>query len=77
MIGDSRMIDMSVEERLVELESKLTFYEEGMQSLSDLAYAQQQQIDRLQLRIEQLTERLQDVSAGGIGKIVDEPPPHY
>ncbi|MBL4622392.1 MAG: SlyX family protein [Immundisolibacteraceae bacterium] len=68
---------MSIDDRLVELESKITFYEEGMQSLSDLAYAQQQQIDRLQLRLEQLTERLQDVSEGGIGKVVDEPPPHY
>ena len=68
---------MSIDNRLVELESRLTFYEEGMQSLSDLAYTQQQQIDRLQLRVERLTERLQDVSEAGVGKIVDEPPPHY
>ena len=68
---------MSIDNRLIELESRLTFYEEGMQSLSDLAYTQQQQIDRLQLRIEGLTDRLEDVSDSGLGKIVDEPPPHY
>ena len=72
-----RVVSVSVDNRLVELESRLTFYEEGMQSLSDLAYAQQRQIDRLQQRMEQLTERLQDVSDSGAGKIVDEPPPHY
>ena len=68
---------MSIDNRLIELESRLTFYEEGMQSLSDLAYAQQQQIDRLQLRLERITARLEDVSESGMGKIVDEPPPHY
>ncbi|MEL0082540.1 MAG: SlyX family protein [Gammaproteobacteria bacterium] len=68
---------MSIEQRLIELESRLTFQDDGIQALGDLVYAQQQQLDRLQKSIDLLNQRFQEVSAGGTDKIVDEPPPHY
>jgi len=69
---------MSSEERLAELETRLAFQEDGMQSLSDLIHLQQQQIERLRALCEALTERYQGlIEAQGADSGGDEAPPHY
>lgn len=68
---------MSVDERLNELESRLAFQEEAIQSLSDLIYGQQRQLDRLQKACDLLSQRLQEATHNDPVKVIDEPPPHY
>ena len=68
---------MPVDERLNELESRLLFNEDGIQSLSDLIYAQQRQLDKLQQTCDLLVQRIQEAGQEAPAKIVDEPPPHY
>ncbi len=61
--------------RLEALETKLAFQEDTVQQLSDALVAQQSRLDRLQARIEMLTEQLR---AGDEGDGPPEPPPpHY
>lgn len=71
------LMDASIEERLMEVESRLAFQEEGIQSLSDLVYAQQRQLERLEHSFNLLTQRLQDAAQSEPAKVIDEPPPHY
>lgn len=66
------------EARLEDIELKLSFLERSNQELSDVVYAQQQLLDRLQERLTRLADRLEtleqrprDYDAG------DETPPHY
>ena len=60
------------EERLVRIETQLAFQEQTIKDLNDVLYAQQQEIDRLGKKIEELLESLpaMDVPA-------NEKPPHY
>ena len=46
------------EERLVRIETQLAFQEQTIKDLNDVLYAQQQEIDRLGKRIEELLESL-------------------
>jgi len=68
---------MSIDERLNEVESRLTFQDEAIQSLSDLVYAQQRQLDRLQQTCDLLIQRLNEAAGDTPVKVIDEPPPHY
>jgi SlyX protein len=66
-------------ERLHELEIKLAHVERGLQQISDVVVRQQQEIDRLSQRGQQLLERLasmQDEPADDAATRV-EIPPHY
>ena len=60
------------EERLVKIETQLAFQEQTIKDLNDVLYAQQQAIDRLAKRIEELLE-----SIPGIDAPTNEKPPHY
>ena len=53
------------EERLVRIETQLAFQEQTIKDLNDVLYAQQQEIDRLGKKIEELLESLpaMDVAA--------------
>jgi len=68
---------MSVEERLNEVETRLTFQDDAIQSLSDLVYVQQRQLDRLQQICDLLNQRLNEAAGDTPVKVIDEPPPHY
>ena len=68
---------MSVDGRLNEVESRLAFQEEAIQSLGDLIYAQQRQLDGLQRTCDLLNQRLQEAAENEPTKVIDEPPPHY
>lgn len=71
------------EDRMVEIESKISFQEEALQSLSDTVYQQQKQIDRLEAVCQSLIEHIKDLSqavaegqTGSVGG-ANERPPHY
>jgi len=71
---------MSMEEKLVDLESRYSHQEDLLQQLNDIVAKQGRQIDllesRLQLMYERITELQSQVSIGGEAS-ADEPPPHY
>ncbi|PLC49900.1 SlyX protein [Pollutimonas subterranea] len=74
---------MSIEERLIEIEIKLTGQEDLTQELNRLVYQQQKQIDELRMLCTALVKRLGE--AGGdqgdpdpdTGLYTQEKPPHY
>ena len=68
---------MSIEARVMELESRLAFQDDTIQSLSDELVEQHKRIERLQLQLTVLARR-QDELNGQVGMSEDEaPPPHY
>ncbi|UTW08628.1 SlyX family protein [Pseudomonas benzenivorans] len=68
---------MSVEARITELESRLAFQDDTIQALSDEIVAQQRLLERVQLQLEALAKRQEELG-GQFGDDEDEaPPPHY
>ena len=66
-----------MESRLAEIEAKLSFSEDLLETLNRTVYQQQQQIDQLQLELRALREQVNDsLPAEGRGTH-DEVPPHY
>ncbi|CAH0217538.1 Protein SlyX [Pseudomonas sp. Bi70] len=64
------------EERIVELESRQAFQDDTIQALNDALVEQQKLIERLQLQVQALAKRQEEVSPFGVAQ--DEaPPPHY
>ena len=68
---------MSLEVRITDLETRLAFQDDTIQALNDVLVAQQRVLERLQLQVEMLSKR-QDELQGQFGIDEDEaPPPHY
>ena len=66
------------EQRLTEIETRVAFQDDAIQSLSDRVYAQQQEIDRLNAWCQRLVERLEAVASPNAADPASEPPPpHY
>ncbi len=67
------------EERLVEIETKIAFQEQGIKDVSDVICEQQQEIERLGTICETLVKRVKEFSEliPGIDAPADEMPPHY
>lgn len=65
------------ERRLEEIESKILFQELALQELNDVLYQQRQQIDRLELLLRRLGERLETEPQPVDPDAVEEKPPHY
>jgi SlyX protein len=65
--------------RLTELETKLAFAEDLLETLNQTVIKQQAQIDALQQQLRLLNQRLQDVSIASTRSpsLDDEIPPHY
>ncbi len=68
---------MTDEQRLIDIEIKLTRQEDLVQELNELVYAQQKQISELQAVCKVLAGRLNDDSHGGADAYSQEKPPHY
>lgn len=66
-----------MEERLVRIETKLSFSEDLLDELNRTVYRQQQQIDRMQQQIRHLHERLETLRTSAVRDPRDEIPPHY
>ncbi len=60
------------EERLVKIETQLAFQEQTIRELNDVLYEQQQEIDRLTKRVEELLKTIPAIEAPA-----NEKPPHY
>ncbi|MBC3412238.1 SlyX family protein [Pseudomonas sp. SWRI107] len=68
---------MSLELRIVELETRQAFQDDTIQALNDMVFEQNKIIDRLQLQVAELIKRYEDMVGqyGGGGE--EPPPPHY
>lgn len=66
-----------LEDRVTELEIKLSFQEDLVDKLDQVIVRQQQQIDQLVAAVVQLRERQPEQGAGVARNLRDELPPHY
>ncbi|MCM8914959.1 SlyX family protein [Pseudomonas inefficax] len=68
---------MSLEIRMVELETRQAFQDDTIQALNDVVVEQGRVIERLQLQMAELIKRYEEM-VGQYGSEGDEaPPPHY
>lgn len=68
---------MSLEERVMELESRVAFQDDTLLALNDVLVEQQRVVDRLQLQMAALLKRYEEM-VGQYGVSEEEaPPPHY
>jgi SlyX protein len=67
-----------IEERLENIEAKITFQEDLIEELNKTVYQQQQKLDRLEAFCESLAGHIQSLAeAGNDSKPSNERPPHY
>lgn len=64
-----------MEDRIVELEIKVSFQEKALRELEDVVTQYATRLDAIGREVEALRACLDDGGDGG--EIVDEPPPHY
>lgn len=63
---------------IIELETKITFQEQMIEELNQALIQQQFALDKLQLQVRHLAEKLQGMSASNVASRAEEtPPPHY
>lgn len=66
------------EQRLTDIETRIAFQEDVLDTLNKLVYQQQQKLDRLEALCASLSGQVQTlVEAGNAGKPGHEKPPHY
>lgn len=63
--------------RVTELEVKLTFAEDLLETLNRTVYRQQAQIDQLQQELRMLRQQMQQALPAEPHSLRDEIPPHY
>lgn len=70
---------MSIDERIMELESRVAFQEDALDKLSDVIANQDQEIIKLKEVIKILHKQLNQLeySNENAAPPVDQPPPHY
>lgn len=67
-----------IEERLVNIEAKITFQEDLIEELNKTVYQQQQKLGRLEAVCESLARYIQSLAdEGNESKPANESPPHY
>ncbi len=64
-------------DRLTELEIKLSFTEDMVEDLNRTVFRQQQQIDALAMELKTLRQQMQSTQPGEALSPRDEIPPHY
>lgn len=65
-----------MQERVTELEVKLAFAEDLLETLNQTVFRQQEQIERLQREVREVRDMLQSLP-GEQRSLRDELPPHY
>ncbi|NWB92231.1 SlyX family protein [Pseudomonas agarici] len=68
---------MSLEERVTELETRLAFQDDTIQSLNDVLVMQQRVVERLQLQMTALLKRHEEMIGQFESSEEEAPPPHY
>ena len=66
-----------IEQRLVNIETKITFQEDLIEELNKTVYQQQQKLDRLEAVCASLARHIESLAAASEGKPANERPPHY
>jgi len=66
----------TLSERIDDLEARLTFQDETIETLNRTITEQWKQIDALTRQLAELKERLQEAESS-VGPVVNERPPHY
>ncbi len=67
-----------MENKIIDLESKLAFQDETINELNEVITDQQQQLDQLREEIRLLSLRIASVAESAVGTEEKEaPPPHY
>lgn len=67
-----------MEQRLAELEMKLTFQDNLLEELNQALVEQQFIIDKMQLQLRYMAEKLKDMQPSNVASRTEEtPPPHY
>jgi SlyX protein len=68
---------MDIESRVMDLETRLAFQDDTIQALNDVLVEQRRVVERLQLQLQALARRQEEMQ-GALGVDEDEaPPPHY
>ncbi|WP_252090607.1 SlyX family protein [Pseudomonas sp. MWU13-3659] len=68
---------MSLETRIVELETRQAFQDDTIQALNDEVVEQNRVIERLQLQVAELIKRYEEMVGQYAGGGEEPPPPHY
>ena len=68
---------MTLEARVMDLESRLAFQDDTIQALNDVLVAQQNAVDRLQMQIAALLKRQEEMGGQFESSEEEAPPPHY
>ena len=68
---------MELEQRITDLEARLAFQDDTIQTLSDVLFAQQRTVDLLQAQLGVLARRQEDMQSRMGGEEDEAPPPHY
>ena len=67
-----------MEEKLADLQTRIAFQDQEIQTLNDALIGQQQQIDKLAEQLRVLQDKLKDISSSSvIPQSEEKPPPHY
>ncbi|OOF39963.1 SlyX protein [Rodentibacter rarus] len=71
-------IQQMLENRLTELEMKVAFQEQLLEELNQALVQQQFDMDRIQLQLRYMANKLKDFPPSNIASQAEEtPPPHY
>ena len=68
---------MSLEDRVMELETRLAFQDDTLGALSDELVLQQRAIERLQMQLAAMLKRQEELAGLYEGGNQEAPPPHY
>ncbi len=67
-----------MQERLIELETKISYQDHTIAELNEVVICQQQQIDRLERDVKRLLAHLKQSGGSSLARPDEEsPPPHY
>lgn len=67
-----------LEQRIVELEMKVSFQENALEELNQALIEQQFLLDKMQLQLRYVVGKLKDMQPSNIASLAEEtPPPHY
>ena len=68
--------EANLEERIIELETRLTYQDDALQQLDAVVIAQRAELDRLQRELDVLKQQIWDLGHAS-GDAPEPPPPHY
>ena len=66
-----------MEERMLDMETKMAYQENTIKELSDIIYEQQKKIDLLEEKIGLLIDQFKGIADSSGGEIRNDKPPHY